>query len=488
MARTPSPPETPRSSFEHPDRARMISSSRSSSPQRRSRSPDRYRSGSTKDYHRRRTSSRDAYAAYELPTLPIMPAKAITGTNTTPILPRGTRAPDSVRASESASSSTMNVSLHTMPTVKSYVPPKLNGGSSMATPPQQSNTDKKKKRLKEYLNGPADPPADVIVWTGVSARNQTERSNFYTGAYAIVWEKGNYRNEVQTFHGRGKSNVYAEFAAVHEVLQICRNNECILIKTTSSEVINAIQNKMNTEFWEEVARVRTSLRRLVKSRTGRVIFKKVPSRVGLPHNDQACAMADKARKELEASGTISRPSVTPVLSQESMPPLPPRIEMPGLPKRKLMPEEKAQEFLEDFHAFLRGKALASLHTSTDVDEDGHPRKTRKLSHPSQRDPRITGGQVAQSSLQQDVLLPPQVSSGVQNIIRPEQSAAAASRSLSVTSNDLAQRSQPQQDESDDEYFDAIDYWVDPNVKRIMDKPDVPKAASTLSWISKLSEE
>ena len=65
------------------------------------------------------------------------------------------------------------------------------------------------------MEGPPDPPADIIVWTAVSARldrKSKKESSTYISAYALVWERGPFQNISQSLYGENRSNLYAEFS------------------------------------------------------------------------------------------------------------------------------------------------------------------------------------------------------------------------------------------------------------------------------------
>ncbi|KAI9484315.1 hypothetical protein BDB00DRAFT_856505 [Zychaea mexicana] len=398
----------------------------------------------------------------------------------------------------------------------------------------------------------------------------------YSGAFALVWEKGDYENRAHSFKGPNKSNLYAEFLAAYEVLKSTPKTKTILIKTTSAELINAIQNKVDTTFTREVVTLRSELRWEVRNRPG-VYFKKVPSRCGLPENDLACAMAEEARKDIEQQQQQQK-------QQQQQ-------------QQALIAQNKAADSGQSLETVLRQRALASMQADNTVsplsfmsyssslasaktvrpfvapqiasssvnqqqdrvDEDGRLAKARKTSYSDTatahqqveshtRDPRLRkkapASQQAHASTsavvpplsapgaqplqppqapqeQQQIRAHPQTRMAgrhlqmVQNIIRPtpETRNTVKNRGLSSErSNDQHAKPTPpssspanntftapaQDGESDEEFFDALDYWVGQHYEDLKkdtkggsenkaDDDGEGKAdpSSTLSWISDL---
>ena len=65
------------------------------------------------------------------------------------------------------------------------------------------------------MEGPPDPPADIIVWTAVSTRiyrKSKQGPSAYNSAYALVWERGPFQHISQPLYGENRSNLYAEFS------------------------------------------------------------------------------------------------------------------------------------------------------------------------------------------------------------------------------------------------------------------------------------
>ncbi|KAI7877027.1 hypothetical protein K492DRAFT_239444 [Lichtheimia hyalospora FSU 10163] len=193
--------------------------------------------------------------------------------------------------------------------------------------------ENKKARLVQYYSSTVrDPDVDHVIWTSVSVRAVNPgdgAKSFYFGAYACCWEGSSNRNGLAAaFQGIAKTNIYAEYSAAFAALQACHSDDSVLIKTSSGPVAHALLKGIQSEKDPSGPRpphlnVRDAFIRLIEKRRGRVYIRLVPSKSIIPVGAKVVKMAEKARRDYEASVRPgSEISMNALLQSQSPPPAP----------------------------------------------------------------------------------------------------------------------------------------------------------------------
>ncbi|KAI7850186.1 hypothetical protein BDC45DRAFT_518733 [Circinella umbellata] len=289
-------------------RPRQSSRSRSRSPER-SNSRQRLSSGLNFNPRLREVSrSRESIIKKEHrttpspPPRPATPPRGMTGTNNVPLAPR--RLSSIQKDTPTAANVTMSTTT-TNPTISSNASSSEPTLTSAVTPKDKPlsmiKADARKlRRYNKYLSGPPDPPADIIVWIGISFYGppKLHGKNDLHVSYSLVWEKGSFENVSKSFYGKQKNRTYGEFMAVSHILTMCPSNATLLIKTPYTEAIDAFEQPIKIVKYPDILdELRTTIKHQIRNRAGQIFWKRIPLRAGLPLSDMATSIADKTRKK-----------------------------------------------------------------------------------------------------------------------------------------------------------------------------------------------
>ncbi|KAJ8659025.1 hypothetical protein O0I10_005407 [Lichtheimia ornata] len=170
--------------------------------------------------------------------------------------------------------------------------------------------NKRARLVQYYMSNVRDPDVDHVIWTSVSVRALNPKDKveaFYFGAYACCWEKPvDRRGLAAAFQGVAKTNIFAEYSAALAALQACPPGDSVLIKTSSGPIAHGLlkgtfpQSDSNGPRPPHV-NIRDAFMQLVEQRRGRVYIRVVPSKSMIPVGAKVVRMAEKARRDYEAS-------------------------------------------------------------------------------------------------------------------------------------------------------------------------------------------
>ncbi|CDH52451.1 predicted protein [Lichtheimia corymbifera JMRC:FSU:9682] len=190
--------------------------------------------------------------------------------------------------------------------------------------------NKRARLVQYYMSNVRDPDVDHVIWTSVSVRalNPKDRVEaFYFGAYACCWEKPvDRRGLAAAFQGVAKTNIFAEYSAALAALQACPPGDSVLIKTSSGPIAHGLlkgtfPSDSNGPQPPHV-NIRDAFMNLVEKRRGRVYIRVVPSKSMIPVGAKVVRMAEKARRDYEASVLPESELPINALAKRQSPPAP----------------------------------------------------------------------------------------------------------------------------------------------------------------------